>query len=424
MEFPFFWDTLLTSSIVQHFVANGVQNLILPEQLDAGHPPFFYLYLYIFVLIFGLQLFSVHLAMLPILLLFSWSFIFLLDFFKFSRKEKNLAIVLLFSIPALLTQSFLVSYDIALVALGMASLAFGLRKKYNLFFVFSLLLTSISLRGAIALISIFFILFFIDNNQKHIVKIIAITLFVGILNVVWYVYHYAEVAYFLQANNSWKEHRRLATTEMLLKNIISIGRKLVDFGIIFLLFFNFISIANKKINKQYFIWVIPFLIFSMVFVCFTNPIGHRYYLFVYVLMLLPIVKFLSNKKFVYTISLVVLLLLSHFQIYGNRISNGWDCTLAHFSYFKLKKEFYTIASKRKIDIDSVYTTFPLYASDFQIYWKGNADRCTEIESNSKYILYSNLSNDFEDDLFNKLKKYPAIWSSKHGLCSMTLYKKE
>ncbi|MBL0080448.1 MAG: hypothetical protein IPP53_15465 [Bacteroidetes bacterium] len=63
---PFFWDTVLTSKIAQYFYENGFGNLIVPIDLDAGHPPFFQIYLSILWKLFGKSLLVSHLAMLPL----------------------------------------------------------------------------------------------------------------------------------------------------------------------------------------------------------------------------------------------------------------------------------------------------------------------------------------------------------------------
>ncbi|HRB92404.1 MAG TPA: hypothetical protein PLT17_03280, partial [Chitinophagales bacterium] len=57
---PFFWDTILTSTITQYFYENGFQNFIPPAQWDAGHPTLFYVYITMFYKIFGRDLIVAH----------------------------------------------------------------------------------------------------------------------------------------------------------------------------------------------------------------------------------------------------------------------------------------------------------------------------------------------------------------------------
>ena len=66
---PFFWDTILTSTITQHFFEHGFQNLMVPAEFDAGHPPLFYMYVSCCYLILGKNLMATHLSMLPFTIL-------------------------------------------------------------------------------------------------------------------------------------------------------------------------------------------------------------------------------------------------------------------------------------------------------------------------------------------------------------------
>lgn len=421
---PFFWDTLLTSSILQHFIENGLGNFILPENLDAGHPPFFYAYLFCVITLFGKSLFVAHLAMLPFLFLLCYAVLSLLDYFKFNTKEKLLTLLFTFSIPAVLTQSFLISYDIAILAIGLLCLNFALKKQFILFSIFSVVLCSVSVRGNFVLIGIVFISFLM-NDRKYIVRTI-ISLIPSILFcAIWYGYHYAETGYFLQGNNGWQEQRNIADVQTIFKNIISIGRKLFDFGIVCLFVLNIISFLDKCIDRKLFLWIIPFVILSIIFVSFTNPIGHRYYLIVYVLMLLPIVKYLAKKPSYFSVILILLLFISNYQIYGARVSNGWDCTLAHLYYFNIKKDADNYLKEKNIQAENIGTVFPLTASSQQMYWIGDTDKMNNVNGenldSTQYILYSNIANDFSDEQLDELKEWKIIWQKKSVVCNMILY---
>ena len=102
---PFFWDTILTSTITQHFYEYGFGNFISPSQYDAGHPPFFYIYVTGFYHIFGKNLFAAHLSILPFTILGIVSFIQLLQHFSFTKKQQIFGVVLYFSIPAIISQN-------------------------------------------------------------------------------------------------------------------------------------------------------------------------------------------------------------------------------------------------------------------------------------------------------------------------------
>ena len=102
---PFFWDTLLTSTITQHFYESGFNNFITPQQFDAGHPPLFYVYVTLVYKMFGKSLFAAHLSMLPFIVLGIVSFLRIMQYFKFDIKQQLSGMLLFFCIPAVMTQS-------------------------------------------------------------------------------------------------------------------------------------------------------------------------------------------------------------------------------------------------------------------------------------------------------------------------------
>ena len=76
---PFFWDSILTSSVAQWFYDNGIQQGIAPIIWDAGHPTFFQIYLSLTWKIFGKSLMVSHISMLPFLWLMIVTFIYLMQ---------------------------------------------------------------------------------------------------------------------------------------------------------------------------------------------------------------------------------------------------------------------------------------------------------------------------------------------------------
>jgi hypothetical protein len=426
-DFPFFWDTLLTSSVLNYFDKQGIGNLILPEQFDAGHPPFFYLYLYGWILLLGKKLYVVHLAMLPFLFISIFSFIQILIYFNFNFKEKLIGILLFFSIPAVVTQASLVSYDFALLAFYLLGFYAILRNKFLLFTITCLCLCVITLRGVFAVMSLFAVAFYLYYQQKRdVFRYFYCVVPAVIFCIVWYTYHYIETGYFLQADNGWSAHRNFASLNIVIKNFIAIARTLFDFGIIVLLIVNIVYFRKMKRDKFLFFWLFPFFIFSMIFVFVSNPINHRYYLIVYVLMLLPTVKMLSKQRNAIIFVFIILLQIGNFQIYGNRISNGWDCTLLHAHFFKLKSDFDRFLNAKHIDKTEVGTVFPIHASRQQYYFSDDTVRMQNVHDKDildyKYILYSNFGNDFSNQQLDELKSWKILKQEKNGFCEMILYK--
>jgi hypothetical protein len=163
---PFFWDTILTSTITQYFFEHGFQNLMVPAEFDAGHPPLFYVYVSCIYLILGKNLMAAHLSMLPFTILGIISFIQLLHYFSFSKKQQFIGVILFFSIPAVITQQTLVSYDAVLLSLYLAALVSYLNNKKILFSFILIGIVGITLRGLFCLAALSATIFFISNNIK------------------------------------------------------------------------------------------------------------------------------------------------------------------------------------------------------------------------------------------------------------------
>lgn len=141
-------------------------------------------------------------------------------------------------------------------------------------------------------------------------------------------------------------------------------------------------------------------------------------------MLLPTIHILSNLKFRYSILSILILFSSHFQIYNHNISNGWDCTLAHFPNFEMRYQLSKFLTTIPIGKEMIATKFPLIASEEQMYWYGENTKYAEIHdiNTHQYILYSNISNDFSKDEIEVLNNFKIIWSEKSSFCEMILYK--
>jgi hypothetical protein len=424
---PFFWDTILTSTITQHFYENGFHNFITPSTYDAGHPPLFYIYVTLFFKWFGKNLFASHLSMLPFTFLGIFSFIKILEWHEFSFKDQFIGVVLFFSIPAVLTQYTMVSYDAVLLSLYLSALACFLYNR-KLFFSFVLILmVGISIRGLVSLASLSITIYFFRMHAKRdwlkwmCCIVPAIALAIG-----WYFYHHAQAGWFISTNaEGWAAHRGLVNLKELIKNGFSITRCLFDYSIIVLILLAVLYAAfSRKLNSYTFIWLVPAVTFSSSFLPFTNPINHRYYLIVYVLLLPAVLRLLSKKNIRLSVMVIVLLVSGHFMIYPGKISNGWDCTLAHQPYFKLKNSLEVYLKEHSILHNEVGTVFPMIASKYQTDLVSDKNRMVNVNGmrvdSIEYILYSNIGNDFSDEQLDKFQQWHTLKEERSGLVKMVL----
>lgn len=426
---PFFWDTILTSTITQHFYEHGFQGFITPAQLDAGHPPLFYIYVTYFYHLFGKNLFAAHLSMLPFTILGIISFIQLLQHFLFSKQQQIFGVVLFFAIPAVITQNTLVSYDAVLLSLYLAALVSYFKNRKILFSIVLIGMLGVSLRGLFCVVSLSVTIYFLQRrNFTSWFKWNVLLVPSIVLAVSWYLYHYSQTGWlFATKAEGWTKQRGLADAMGLFKNGISIARCFFDLGIVILSFLSlFYFLQNKKVDNYTLLWLIPAIIFSIAFLPFTNPINHRYFLIVYVLMLLPVIQFLSNRRILYSVLAVFILLLGHLQIYPVPISNGWDCTLAHISYFKCReKTNFLLEHHTRFINKRIGTVFPMNTSLYQT--NMIIDSATILNVNGKsidsiqYVLFSNIGNDFSNEQIKTLKSWKEQYNIKSGLVNMILY---
>ena len=397
---------------------------------------------------------ATHLSMLPFTILGIISFIQLLHYFSFSKKQQFIGVILFFSIPAVITQQTLVSYDAVLLSLYLAALVSYLNNKKILFAVVLIGIVGITLRGLFCLAALSATIFFISNNIKSSSnelngadrhpELVSGSInkmnfkswfkwnlyFVPALVIIasWYSYHYTQTDWFFATpSEGWSEQRGFVDGFGLFKNGVSIARCFFDLGIVLLSFLSlFYFLQKRKLDTFTLLWLIPAIVFSISFLPFTNPINHRYFLVVYVLMLFPVIQFLSNRRIVYTVLTASILLLGHLQIYPVPISNGWDCTLAHVSYFKCRdKTNFLLKNHTRFINKNIGTVFPINASLYQT--NMTKDTAKMFNANGKsidsidYVIFSNVGNDFSDEQIKQLKSWRVLYSFKSGFASMILY---
>ncbi|NJL76258.1 MAG: hypothetical protein HC892_15805 [Saprospiraceae bacterium] len=112
-----FWDTVQLAGKHAHwYYETHFQYLLLPEQIDSGHPPFFGIYLALMWKLFGKSLFVSHFAIFPFTL---WSIYSSGEIGKFFLGRPFWIVLPLFLIldPTFAAQNVLVSPDAVLIAL-------------------------------------------------------------------------------------------------------------------------------------------------------------------------------------------------------------------------------------------------------------------------------------------------------------------
>lgn len=441
----FFWDTVqLGAKHGLHFYETNFTEILLPDNIDSGHIPIFGVYLAIIWSIFGKSLVVSHFAMLPFL-----CGIVLQSHRLISRfvhvKYVFWALTIFLLEPTLLGQAVLVSPDIPLVFFLLLALN-GIWDNQRTLLSFGILgLFLISMRGGMVAFAILIMDLYLNFqiSDKHPFKQLTKMSFAylpGFLLFCLYNYlHFREkgwIAY--HADSPWAPSFQHVGIMGFLKNIVVLGWRLLDFGRIFLwatglfLTFKYIRkyVQEKEIKALFILCVVILLCSSISFLSYTGLNAHRYLLPVYLAFSLLVIVMLfhhivAHKKII-SLVLVLGLASGHFWIYPSHISQGWDSSLAHLPYYTLRERMMDEMKQMDIKIADVACVFPNNSD--QRYMNLSTDTSKHIafdQQSSKFVLYSNVYNDFSDDDIQYLKEgYDVKRHFEHFGVYMTLYERK
>lgn len=427
----FFWDALLQASKYAHYYyESNFNTFFLPADLDAGHPPFFGLYLAAIWKLFGHTLAVSHFAMLPFLLGIVWQVYRLIDYFTVQRRFLILLLVLTNTI--LLGHGTLVSPDIVFLFCFLFALNGILYLKKWQIILGTIGLGLLNIRGLFALLALLGIHFKVDQKLKPLAVFIPAIL----ITAAYYTFHYLETGWWLSTpHEGWSHHRGMVGLKGLLRNIIVLGWRVVDFGnialwgLLFFLFFKGRMVLKDQ--RMRLLLTIPLLIllcYAPALVLFQNPIGHRYLLPFYILFALLMGTWFTQSRHYKTwlFALVLLVQLSgNFWVYPKQIAKGWDCTMAHLPYYKLMDDMIEYIDEAAINASTIGTEFPNIGNRrFMNPAKKEPAFLAKNMEEDAYILYSNIFNDFSDeelaDLDMHWKVEKALYS---GQVCVILYKR-
>ena len=408
-DFPFFWDSLLTSTVTTWFYENGWHGGIPPSQIDAGHPPLFYGYLLGWWKLMGRSLLFSHLAMLPFLWITIYQFV-QISRRLFSRSHVIIVGAGLFCIETtILAQSTMISYDTALLCFYLIGLRYIIDRRRIPVGLAAAILCMISLRGVVAAFALMATEFLLMRPPKRTFLVIVKYLPAFVLFALWNLWHARVSGWILTTpSDSWSQHRGWVSAAGLAKNAMSIVRVHLEPGRLLLYALTAIGLLRYfllpgKIDLKPILTIVlvPFLAFSLFFLPFTNPISHRYFMIVFALsiwLFMAIIQHWKRRKLA-CIATALFLISGHFWIYPHPISMGWEASLSHVPYFKAQKKMNDFLEANLIESSQIAAHFPSDVSHQQSHLSGKHDRPVEIEwmNGTDYVLHSNISNDFTND---------------------------
>lgn len=415
LDNPFFGDTVLYARQADWYLNAGFSSLILPSEIDAGHPPFFAILLALCWKICGQSLWTGHVLMLPVLIWLAREVqVFAENFLPGTGRLWALALFLLE--PVLLAQSTLYSNDILMTAAFFGAInAYPENKGWKLG-VCLCISGLVSLRGIMIMPAIVLFGWIYYRNQLLNIRFVSGMILCTSPVVGWMLWHYFQTGWLTSpVSKNWNTQHGFTDMDGIVHNILSIGFRFVDQGRgILWIVLGAGFIFGKKLSSK--IWdpvLVLFLLSTGVlclwFIPFANPPGHRYFLTEFILFALiagsMAAQMWSGSWTLFTI-MAGALVSGHFWIYPDSVAKGWDSTLAYLPWSGYRTEAVAYMKQQHIPPDQVGSAFPLVHSGRYTHLNGENWQFAEKDVESQvYILYSNLCNGFSEKEIQILEKY-------------------
>ena len=420
----FFWDTVHYASKQGSFYwYSGFTVLLPPNEIDSGYIPTFGMALALVWKIFGRTLAVSHLAMLP----FAIGIVYQLYRVsaKFIKPEFcGITLLLLLIDPSLMSQMTLVSPDVPLVFFFLWGINAVLEDKKWRFALCVFALFSISMRGvmvsfALVLLDIYYNISFKDWAVifKKLFKRSLLCWPALLLLLSYQIYHYAQKGWiFTHKDSPWAAGggMDLADSKRLFFNIGLIGWHILDYGKagIWLVFFILIlklkkQLLNKDTRMLLFLLVCLLMAVHVNMIWAKNLLSHRYFIpFTLVFSLLCAVVLFSEKvsprlRNALVAVWLITIVSGNFWIYPEKISQGWDSTLAHLPYYGLREQTIAYIKAEKIPLSGVQSFFPNVAS-FDIIDLNNDPRSfSDFDGTTPFVIISNAFN-MDDAVYDRI----------------------
>lgn len=368
LQMPFFWDGTFFSEIALNYYTTGFENIVNTNLPDTGGFPMYSIYMALMWKIFGKSLVVSHLALFPFVAGIA------LQYFRLAKRflapaMMPFAFLLLVCEPCLSTQTALMGYDLLMIFFFLSALNALLSGRDLIFAIVFTLLCMSSMRGIILGAGILLIDLSIYKklNYSLLKKYIPAVL----IFLCWSLFHYQKTGWFFFSPQRENTDEALVSFSQAIRNLFFIGWKISDIGRITLWFFFIVAgiiIYGKKEGKDLHLLLkiicIPLLVCMLCMIPLSNPVGHKYFIVVFLLLNIGVcylLQFLESKKT--KIMLVVLfsasLIGGNFILYPERYGNAWDSSLKVLPYFSLKEEMDHYTATQKIDPAAIGTQYPL-----------------------------------------------------------------
>lgn len=432
---PFFWDAVAVSQSSSWLYEHNFSQFVVPTEMNPGHLP-----LWETLITLGWKISERSVEISRLVLLFCNIAVFwqLLLFIK-SNKSLSLPIwatVIVLIEPTLLAQTTNINNDMLLLFFTLLGLNSIYKNQKIIYFIALTGVLFTNLRG----ISIFASLFVIDflfywfklkeNKQSfqwisYIPSLIIFGLFLA--------YQQSVLGWILKTPGH--SHREMAGIYQILKNNAAIAKSVLESGRIFMFFplgilmvylfkkKKWIDIANE--NKRLIICLFSFfIIFSVLFMVMTNPLGPRYYMVCFLIatllflnLIFDLIHNLNKKRFL--LAFVALgFLTGHLWIWPATISQAWDSTFAYLNYFPIKNKMEIYISEKDIDRNEIGANLN-FNKELTELKPSTEKEFSELDlSRNRYVLLSNIENSTTDKEIHILRN---SWKLEKSFSQMGVF---
>jgi len=437
-----FWDNVLfASKMGNHLYNTGIFNISMPDSFDPGHPPFLAFINALGWKLFGHKLWVSHLMMTPFVFGF---FLQLYRFINYFYKDTILiagAFILICADPTLASHLILVNPQI--IQLFFALLAInGILENKPVHKIIGLgLLGIVTFRGmmmcaGIVLFDLVRVSWIEKKNLRSFFNFRNLFhYFLSALPALAYVIWRFSTKGWLQTHpdSPWENLWHLANIEVILRNILVLANRYLDFGRIGIFLFIFLvlifkrSLFREKQTRTIFLLALLVdIVTVIVSLSATNTMGHRYFIasnLCFALLAFNLLIQLRPRISLY-IALLLVLGTGNLWIYPEKIAQGWDSTLAHVPYFRLRTEALAYMNTHNIPVDQTASFFPNCTIVDFVDLSGDQRSFVPFNGNNRYVFYSNVFNISDEQLYILSNQYTPIVKFTKCRIHVTLYKSD
>ncbi len=448
-----FWDTMqFAGDHPNWYYDHHFRYFLLPDSCDSGHPPAFGMFLALLWELAGRSLWVSHTAMLPFVVLIVAQAVRTGELlFPDQKRFSFLATLVLLTESVLLTQCTLVSPDIWLLAffllalnailsrtswqLLLAVLVMGMLSTRAMMCAFVLYLFSLSYNRSVMAVGF-------KGKVVYAWKQVLPFLPGAFIALAYFAYHYYVKGWVGYPKNSpWSGGFEIVSLPRMGKNVIVLGWRLVDLGkvatvLVFLVFLwrwlqhKIVFPGNRKILVQSFfvLFLGLFFITALPLAMYQGLLTHRYFLPLttcIALMAVLLVEQSGVKHKTALIGFMVLVQLSgHFWTYPQRMSQGWEGTLGHLYFYKMRREFRAYMKEQGIRKDQVASSSSLMQPDKKIDLGTDTTAFKDFEKDTtEYVWYCNVSNAMNDKVSYYFDHFDIVKRERRGHVDMVLFRR-